>query len=1032
MALRGFIGSTELHLPEDFSLPREALSPIYDLQQFVVTEFSMNILFPLTPQNRLAFNFADELAVSEKQLKYPDFRLEEDGEIRTYGTLEFVKVRHRDGEGVIDTNFYSNLLPYNPDEKQLSEVVTKIVSLGSSTAAIMAAVGSANLASLSSDGITGSFLRFYPTKAEDFYGDTNPDWWPDVKKYNPESNYATDDVVKFRLPEFINDYDVPTETQHAIVERYFQVIHDAEPAVEDGETPFSHSEKFKIITPGIFNLPDGENNGNSLRANESYDPTLKAINRFGLLPYIQLHDIIREVGKSLGYTVKGEYMDDSNERKVTFQSNLALDKNSGGPNHIYVGLEEPKLLGPGIVLGVPAQFTLEDGIYFDPSNLWNLSEPSYIPPITDDYFLVKIKVRIKNNHAETRFLEIRLVELDPLTDIANPQYDIPGGQLKNIEYTAVHAFTAANEVSVRWSTPDDVDFEILHATLEIRNLNTDLINVFEGDVRYADHMPDMTVSKFMQAVKLWKNLFPIWDPKSKILYLDYTDNRLRDNAGLVEMKQFAETSDEQTLKAKKRFRMNYGVLPEIFEPLNGFTELDPVNSATDLPAPNVPNRFIKVRNENAYYFTKEYDYGGGRLFWQFGGYDWTDLQVEEEGDEMAIIPDLGPVPMERFHGTEGEFLAPVYHGSGRSAMYYPGGSRPPLRLIYDMAFLNPYSAFYRFGNTVNRTQGGDVLGDDVMTWQAILNGKWKRTLQMLVLEEITRNAYRFPPEKQQLINFARIFLLGHVPVIPIKLTEAIGGNGLLEIEARKVKNVAVKVIGAVAEDEPVGPELWTPEELVPVVWLDFADETKVVLDDSNKIETILDKSIYSGAFSQSDPTKRPSYSLHPVTGKMSYRNSDASLKYLDFLIELENERHTIYTVHRIENDSWCGIIFSRSPALWGLHPRPSITRYWTYPGPTLFHYYNGIYLSTGGLNLDGFFSFETQGNTAASLYSGSIGRDPSYTNRNLQGWIGEIVVCSGTHDEETRQKVEGYLAWKHGLHANLPVGHPYLSGAPTI
>ena len=31
-----------------------------------------------------------------------------------------------------------------------------------------------------------------------------------------------------------------------------------------------------------------------------------------------------------------------------------------------------------------------------------------------------------------------------------------------------------------------------------------------------------------------------------------------------------------------------------------------------------------------------------------------------------------------------------------------------------------------------------------------------------------------------------------------------------------------------------------------------------------------------------------------------------------------------------------------------------------------------------------------------------------------------------------RQLIEGYLAWKWGLQASLPVGHPYKSAAPTV
>jgi hypothetical protein len=47
------------------------------------------------------------------------------------------------------------------------------------------------------------------------------------------------------------------------------------------------------------------------------------------------------------------------------------------------------------------------------------------------------------------------------------------------------------------------------------------------------------------------------------------------------------------------------------------------------------------------------------------------------------------------------------------------------------------------------------------------------------------------------------------------------------------------------------------------------------------------------------------------------------------------------------------------------------------------------------------------------------------------GHIGEIIVYNAALTTAQRQQIEGYLAWKWGLQASLPVGHPYKSAAPT-
>jgi len=47
------------------------------------------------------------------------------------------------------------------------------------------------------------------------------------------------------------------------------------------------------------------------------------------------------------------------------------------------------------------------------------------------------------------------------------------------------------------------------------------------------------------------------------------------------------------------------------------------------------------------------------------------------------------------------------------------------------------------------------------------------------------------------------------------------------------------------------------------------------------------------------------------------------------------------------------------------------------------------------------------------------------------GSIGEVLIYNVALNDTTRQKVEGYLAWKWGLQSSLPPGHPYKTAAPT-
>jgi hypothetical protein len=108
-------------------------------------------------------------------------------------------------------------------------------------------------------------------------------------------------------------------------------------------------------------------------------------------------------------------------------------------------------------------------------------------------------------------------------------------------------------------------------------------------------------------------------------------------------------------------------------------------------------------------------------------------------------------------------------------------------------------------------------------------------------------------------------------------------------------------------------------------------------------------------------------------------------------------------------------------------------------------YLNGNSLSTS--NFGGTASTATAGAVFAAARvksggSGTYGRflneDATLLNRQSD-WarpgdmdLGEMILLTGTVSTALRQLYEGYLAWKWGLQASLPGGHPYASAAPTV
>jgi hypothetical protein len=59
-----------------------------------------------------------------------------------------------------------------------------------------------------------------------------------------------------------------------------------------------------------------------------------------------------------------------------------------------------------------------------------------------------------------------------------------------------------------------------------------------------------------------------------------------------------------------------------------------------------------------------------------------------------------------------------------------------------------------------------------------------------------------------------------------------------------------------------------------------------------------------------------------------------------------------------------------------------------------------------------------------------IGNDPNRVDSAFNGYVGEWILFDKKLTDGEVDKMFGYLAWKWGLTANLPVGHPYKSVAP--
>jgi hypothetical protein len=92
-------------------------------------------------------------------------------------------------------------------------------------------------------------------------------------------------------------------------------------------------------------------------------------------------------------------------------------------------------------------------------------------------------------------------------------------------------------------------------------------------------------------------------------------------------------------------------------------------------------------------------------------------------------------------------------------------------------------------------------------------------------------------------------------------------------------------------------------------------------------------------------------------------------------------------------------------------------------------YKNGSAINTNGVLPMAASIFKLK-SSASRTQVFSLGFNSTSTDRDWQGHYSEWIFTDGTEDLATQQKVEGYLAHKWGLAANLPAEHPYKNAAP--
>lgn len=246
------------------------------------------------------------------------------------------------------------------------------------------------------------------------------------------------------------------------------------------------------------------------------------------------------------------------------------------------------------------------------------------------------------------------------------------------------------------------------------------------------------------------------------------------------------------------------------------------------------------------------------------------------------------------------------------------------------------------------------------------------------------------------------------------------------------------------------PYYWTPSEITTSLWLDAAD-VSTITESGGAVSQWDDKSGNSNNVTQTNSSYQPAVSTDSGNASILF---DGTSDYLFHLVSgTITYPSSIFIVCRNTNTANAGHVFSVNNS--GFSDNYITLTQRDFSGQSLFYQ---IRIGTNSQFISAASSFNTEiigGVSNASndneLFSNgtSVGTDtntwptPTYNNITIgrlryqdtaqyfSGHIHEVIWITQTLTTTTRQKIEGYLAHKWGLTANLPTDHPYKNIQPT-
>jgi hypothetical protein len=235
--------------------------------------------------------------------------------------------------------------------------------------------------------------------------------------------------------------------------------------------------------------------------------------------------------------------------------------------------------------------------------------------------------------------------------------------------------------------------------------------------------------------------------------------------------------------------------------------------------------------------------------------------------------------------------------------------------------------------------------------------------------------------------------------------------------------------------------VWNPSMIQTALWLDAADASTVTTV-SGAVSQWNDKSGNSRHATQSTAGSRPAYSstgFNSLPG-VTFDGIDDQLAHGC----TQTGQYTLIAIYKVNstqtgfrgvlnvgpnNDQGGSMLLARTTSSFvGSYGNNDINSTFAYANSQSLI---AIIEDDNGSATKSFWINGTQSGTFTNNPAGQGGTVGGIVGQYAAITVAECLALSVVATLNVRQRIEGYLAWKWGLTANLPAGHPYKTVGPT-